>query len=50
MERDGVVVLEQFLTHREVDELKKAGDKLEREMPDDIQSFFSTDESEDNQV
>jgi hypothetical protein len=40
MEEDGVVILEDFLTPNEADELLAASEELEAQRPEDIKSTF----------
>ncbi|XP_026474129.1 phytanoyl-CoA dioxygenase domain-containing protein 1 homolog [Ctenocephalides felis] len=49
LETDGYVVLEDFFTAQEVEEMKNAGDDLTKNIPEDCRSVFSTINHKDKQ-
>ncbi|XP_077302203.1 phytanoyl-CoA dioxygenase domain-containing protein 1-like [Arctopsyche grandis] len=50
MEEDGVVVLEGFFTPEEADELKKAGEELERNKPENENGIFTAVETNGDEI
>lgn len=51
MESDGYVVIEDFLSEKEVQALKQEAENLIKDMPDQSKrTVFSTKDSENNQV
>lgn len=50
MDEDGVVVLEGFFTPEEADELKKAGEEMEKNKPENENGIFSSVETNTDEI
>lgn len=45
-ERDGYAVIKNFLSEKEVKELKNAGEKLTENVPADVKTVFATSQNQ----